>query len=326
VKVSIFFADGRILTTMDILAAELVQAEMGKSLRWTKTKGVWTFTKGGKVVATASAAASALAGGRSTVTSAQAAGRNPEASPPKRHIINEPTHALSVRQPWASAIISLGKDVENRRKPCPARWIGKRVFIHAGQTVDMHGLSELRETHNVPEILTGGIIGSVMVTGCVTESESPWFSGPYGWTLADPKPLPFHPCRGWLHIFEVPYRSPAPATPSAQARSKPPKAEQLNCLIIKQPYVDQILAGTKPIEYRTRPTKIRGRIGLVASGCKGDILGTVEIVDCVANEKTGYYEWKLKNPVRFPTPLKFDQRPGCVVWAKADGIKALPKP
>lgn len=48
----------------------------------------------------------------------------------------------------------------------------------------------------------GAIIGEVDITGCVTESTSVWFAGPYGFTLANPvlyeKPIP---CRGALGFF-----------------------------------------------------------------------------------------------------------------------------
>jgi hypothetical protein len=67
---------------------------------------------------------------------------------------------------------------------------------------------------------------------------------------------------------------------------------------IRQPYVEDILRGRKPYEYRSRSTKIRGRVYLYASkkpGAESDwehlemqagdlptgvIVGSVEIVDC----------------------------------------------
>jgi hypothetical protein len=53
------------------------------------------------------------------------------------------------------------------------------------------------------DIQTGAIIGEVDIIDCVTESKSPWFVGPYGFTLANPvlydKPIP---CRGMLGFFE----------------------------------------------------------------------------------------------------------------------------
>lgn len=51
--------------------------------------------------------------------------------------------------------------------------------------------------------VTGAIIGEVDITGCVEYSDSPWFLGPYGFTLANPvlydEPIP---CKGALGFFE----------------------------------------------------------------------------------------------------------------------------
>lgn len=125
--------------------------------------------------------------------------------------------ALSIRQPWAWAITTLGKDVENRT--WRRRYIGP-VLIHAGAglrktdveafqaTIDGHpdlcahlaaagglNLDRLREE-------TGGIVGIADITGCVRQSESPWFFGPHGFTLANAKPLPFQACKGALGFFD----------------------------------------------------------------------------------------------------------------------------
>jgi len=49
----------------------------------------------------------------------------------------------------------------------------------------------------------GGIIGSVEIVDCVRQSESPWFFGPCGFVLRDPKLLPFRPLKGALGFFNV---------------------------------------------------------------------------------------------------------------------------
>jgi len=38
----------------------------------------------------------------------------------------------------------------------------------------------------------------------VTESLSPWFTGPYGLVWADRTPLPFTSCKGHQKLFDVP--------------------------------------------------------------------------------------------------------------------------
>ena len=50
----------------------------------------------------------------------------------------------------------------------------------------------------------GGIIGSVEIVDCVTESKSPWFFGRYGFVLRNPVALPFRPFKGMLGFFDVP--------------------------------------------------------------------------------------------------------------------------
>jgi hypothetical protein len=96
----------------------------------------------------------------------------------------------------------------------------------------------------------------------------------------------------------------------------------MKCLIVKHPYIDELLDGTKPIEFRTRPTNIRGRIGLVASGERGLVQGTIELFDCTSGAETkwGGWQWHVRNPVRFETPVKFDHPTGPVTWVNADSL------
>jgi hypothetical protein len=121
--------------------------------------------------------------------------------------------ALSIRQPWAHAIIHLGKDIENRT------WFTEfrgRVLIHASKTdkkseregfIDLVGVRGIHFNGAVisrdyaHEGMMGGIIGEAEIVDCVSESSSPWFVGPYGFVLRNVKPLPFTPCVGRLGFF-----------------------------------------------------------------------------------------------------------------------------
>jgi hypothetical protein len=123
--------------------------------------------------------------------------------------------ALSVRNPWAWMIIHADKDVENRDWPTKVRG---RILIHAAKT--MTGTqwntawrfaydSDARQTAikaglTRQNIERGGIIGSVEIYACVTQSSSRWFIGKHGFLLRDPRPLPFTPWRGRLGFFDVP--------------------------------------------------------------------------------------------------------------------------
>lgn len=111
---------------------------------------------------------------------------------------------LSIRQPWAWLIVNGYKDIENRT------WITHfrgRFLIHAGKKWDENvTLADIKAMYGivVPQRLkTGGIVGVAEITDCVTKSKSPWFFGPYGFTLKDAKPLPFHPCKGKMGFFRL---------------------------------------------------------------------------------------------------------------------------
>jgi hypothetical protein len=120
--------------------------------------------------------------------------------------VGEPVGVLTVRQPWAWAIIHAGKDVENRG------WTPRRtgrLLIHAGKGVDKDAFGALAAFGiEVPaEAAAGGlIIGAVEVTGWARDSPSRWaVPGQWHWLLADPRPAarPL-PCRGWLNVFAPP--------------------------------------------------------------------------------------------------------------------------
>lgn len=122
--------------------------------------------------------------------------------------------ALSIRQPWAWAIVNVGKDIENR---CwPTRFRG-RFLIHAakGCTQDEYiGARRFIMDALAPEYRgkgivfpgwksmdRGGIVGIAELVDCVSASASPWFMGEYGFVLRNVEPLPFTPCAGALGFF-----------------------------------------------------------------------------------------------------------------------------
>ncbi len=116
--------------------------------------------------------------------------------------------ALSIRQPWAWLIVNGHKAIENRSWPTKFRG---RFLIHAGKGMTRDEYEETRDFAallgvKIPEaheLERGGIVGVATVTGCVTESTSPYFFGPHGFTLAGVAPLTFRPVKGQLGFFEV---------------------------------------------------------------------------------------------------------------------------
>ena len=112
--------------------------------------------------------------------------------------------ALSVRQPFARAIVHGGKDIENRSWATSYRG---PVLIHAGMRwhdVTPAMLARRMGVQVPADLPRGGIIGRVEIVDCVESSESPWFEAPYGFVLTDPRPLPFRPLAGKLGFFDVP--------------------------------------------------------------------------------------------------------------------------
>ncbi len=136
---------------------------------------------------------------------------------------------LSVRDPYAWLIIRpdlidpverahaiaqrLVKDIENRTVTWgvgTAYPVPFRCAIHVSRTFDKDTYED--ECEEWPEILfpafedfqLGGIIGTVDVVACVTEFDSPWFEGPYGFVLSEPRPCRFVKRPGRLGFFDVP--------------------------------------------------------------------------------------------------------------------------
>ena len=92
---------------------------------------------------------------------------------------------LSVKQPWASLICSGIKDIENRTWKCPQKYIGQRVLIHAGKTIDYNAVDKIAVFNGAlaqllqngiykNEFPLGSIIGSVEIVDCVINHPSIW--------------------------------------------------------------------------------------------------------------------------------------------------------
>lgn len=147
--------------------------------------------------------------------------------------------ALSIRQPWAWAILHAGKRIENRerkdgRMPSLCSYRGP-LLIHASagctheewraatrMMVD-RGLVESGSVPRLSRLDRGGIVGvctavnHIEPSGAVRRSDGTlgappsdardflaWHAGGYGLVLADVRPLPFVPFKGALGFFDVP--------------------------------------------------------------------------------------------------------------------------
>lgn len=123
-----------------------------------------------------------------------------------------PKLALSVRQPWAWAIVAGYKEIENRSHGSIAagRMDCRRIAIHAavGLKQDEFKWGHWRlHRHGVrcphpSELVRGAIIGTVDVIDIVSESQSEWFGGAMGLVLENAETCPPIPCLGKLGYFE----------------------------------------------------------------------------------------------------------------------------
>ena len=118
--------------------------------------------------------------------------------------------ALSIRQPWAWLIVNGYKPIENRdwatyyRGPLAIHASGtkrRKEFEQAKKLLSSIGLDE--SIIDKTRFDFGGIVGQVRLVDCVDKSDSPWFTGKYGFVLADPVALPFFPYKGKLGYFEL---------------------------------------------------------------------------------------------------------------------------
>lgn len=123
-----------------------------------------------------------------------------------RNMADLPKFALSIRQPWAWAIVHAGKDIENRN------WMHNfrgPVCIHASKSMtgmELDDAADFMRSLDVEiprglELQRGGIIGTAEIVDCVDSSESPWFVGRYGFVLRNARPVEFIPVKGLLGFF-----------------------------------------------------------------------------------------------------------------------------
>ncbi|MEM7471793.1 MAG: hypothetical protein AAF340_10615 [Pseudomonadota bacterium] len=123
-----------------------------------------------------------------------------------------PPLALSVRQPWAWAILHCGKIIENRTKGSirAGRMTTGPIAIHAATGMKQEEyrwaawkLRQIGVSCPMPaDLPRRAIIGMVDVVDIITESDSPWFGGPCGLVLENPRAVTPIPAAGALGYFE----------------------------------------------------------------------------------------------------------------------------
>jgi hypothetical protein len=94
--------------------------------------------------------------------------------------------ALTVKQPWAWAILYAGKDIENRGWRTHYRG---PLVIHAGAAMHRYALPRRLPRPTPTEYVMSALLGTVELVDVVESSRSRWFSGPFGWVLENPRPF-----------------------------------------------------------------------------------------------------------------------------------------
>lgn len=123
----------------------------------------------------------------------------------------EVMRALSLWQPWAWAVASGHKRIENRTWR-PRSAVGSWIAIHAGRRIDASALDFVREqTGEEPTLHHGAIVGvarlrEVIPDGAgvreLSDADRRWFNGPWGWFFESAieldEPIP---CRGFQSLW-----------------------------------------------------------------------------------------------------------------------------
>lgn len=143
--------------------------------------------------------------------------------------------ALTLKAPWAFAVVALGKRVENRTWRPPVSLIGQRIAIHAGAggtAKEKKAVSDIYARckssgswlkyaqrvlhHERSAIVATAVISSVRHIDDISESErTPWHVGPWCWELTDVREVQPVAVKGRLGLWNV------PAEVAAELEGKP---------------------------------------------------------------------------------------------------------
>lgn len=119
---------------------------------------------------------------------------------------------LSVKQPWAHAIVSGIKDIENRPRRTNVRGT---VLIHASQSLHMnYGVFSYEQSNQIKlmpkfsELNKSAIIGTVDIIDCVNDHPSIW-ADPNSWNYVLANPVlfeaPIQNVKGKLGFWDFDY-------------------------------------------------------------------------------------------------------------------------
>lgn len=113
--------------------------------------------------------------------------------------------ALSIRQPWAHLIVAGIKRVENREWSTAYRG---PLLIHAAMRFADMPIAFIEQRYDLrlpPDLPIGCVVGVVDLIDVVGDSDDRFFTGPFGFVLANARTLqtPLY-CEGRQRIFDLP--------------------------------------------------------------------------------------------------------------------------
>lgn len=157
--------------------------------------------------------------------------------------------AITIKQPWASLIVSGLKDIENRTWKTNFRG---RVLIHAGKTRERQFSipKKLFADDNVYSVISekelpqGTIIGSVEIVDCVQNHPSLWAEkGVWNWVLANPVmfPEPITDVKGKLSFWDYDGELPQPKPEKPKQLPKMPDMKEMQ----EKAFREDVSASTK---------------------------------------------------------------------------------
>lgn len=128
---------------------------------------------------------------------------------------------LSLRQPWAWAVLHAGKTIENRKWNTSFRG---DFFIHAAKGLTWAEFEDAARTIEIvmgwdratrvermpsfPELARGGVVGRARLVDVIPPCDGPcehmWhMPGQFGFVLEHVEELPFEACAGRLGFFDL---------------------------------------------------------------------------------------------------------------------------
>ena len=117
---------------------------------------------------------------------------------------------ITVKQPWAWLIAQGIKPVENRTWKTRYRGpIVIQVSAHKRSARDFEAAATFAMERDIivppqVELERGCTVAIADLVDCVSQHDSPWFEGPYGWVLENVRPLPAFPLKGRLGVYDCP--------------------------------------------------------------------------------------------------------------------------